>query len=152
MTEHILMMGPNGPIPIQINQQQSQRPNIPPRVMVAMEFLQRCSAKTSLLPMPTYSSDKVEYTPIDGQKLTDEEATAQATACDLLSRYFQGSLPECGWDKTDSEEQKDGLNQLRIRCPNCGGSPTYTPACQVCGGAGEVMVCHVGTKTKRRKS
>lgn len=74
-------------------------PQVPPRVQVAMEFLRRLDSKTAVVPLPTYSGDRYEVHPVDGQKLCDEEVAAQATACNLLSQYFAGKLTECQWDK-----------------------------------------------------
>lgn len=88
------------------HQQQVREPQlrVPPRVCVAMEFLNRLTAKTAIVPLPNYMGDgKLDYTPIDGQRLSDEEANAQATACNLLSRYFAGDLPDSPWDKPDAK-------------------------------------------------
>ncbi len=146
--QHLVVLSPQMP---QVPQQQYREPAIPPRVRTAMEFLARLTDKTAAVPMPTYSPEKVEYTPVDGQKLTDEEVGAQATACNLLSQYFAGNLQPCPWDKADVLEPQSTLEQLTIKCPSCRNNPLQSPNCEICGGHGVVMTARVGTQVKRKK-
>lgn len=146
--QHLVVLSPQMP---QQQMPQYREPAIPPRVRTAMEFLARLTDKTATVPMPTYSQDRVEYTPVDGQKLSDEEAGAQATACNLLSQYFAGNLQPCPWDKADVLEPETNLEQLTIKCPGCRSNPIHSPTCEVCGGNGVVMTVKVGTPAKRPK-
>jgi hypothetical protein len=148
------VMTPNGPM--QLDQQQehghdNSRP-VPPRVYVAMEFLRRCTGKTA--PVVTQSGSMFggpqETSVEDGQKLTDEESGAQATACNLLSQYFAGKLPRCEWDGSNAGEPDAGLTQLTITCVNCGGG-TGMSRCKLCGGAGQVMVCRADAPVKKAR-
>lgn len=132
----------------QPQQHQQRGPQVPPRVQVAMEFLRRLDDKTAVVPLPTYSSDRYEVHPVDGQKLCDEEVSAQATACNLLAQYFAGKLPECQWDKPLPADPKDSLLRLTIKCPRCLGVPME---CDVCGGMGEVVVARTDTPLRKGK-
>ncbi len=134
----------------QLSQQvQSRGPIVPPRVQIAMEFLRRLTDKTATIAMPTYSSERVEFTPIDGQRLSDEEANAQATACNLLSQYFAGQLSRSEWD--DSEIQSSNLHNLKVKCPACRSNPIHVTMCEICGGVGEVMVVRADAAVRAKR-
>lgn len=143
---HLIVVG--GPQTSQIQPQNHAR--IPPRVQTAMEFLRRLDEKTATIPMPTYSSDRVEYNPIEGQKLCAAEEATQVMACNLLEQYFSGKLPECIWDKPEQVDPASNLTRLVIRCPRCGGGIHAVQSdCDICGGMGEVLIARANTPLRK---
>jgi hypothetical protein len=114
-------------------QQDSDSGHVPPRVEIAFRFLQMCNGKSS----PTYvPASEYHVEEFAGMKLTTEEETAAATACNLLNQYLAGQLPPDQWDrgflrkkkKNDSNAilaaareltQPQGHTQKMIPCNAC---------------------------------
>jgi hypothetical protein len=127
----------------QDHQQQNYTPDliVPARVRMAMEFLGMLTHKT--MSRAAVSDIGIEVLP--GQQLCDEEVATQATACNLLSRYFAGKLtPDC-WEKLRYDAMKQraqhgGREGIIIRCISCGHGPMPNPSCELCKGSGKVFV------------
>ena len=112
-------------------------PDLPPaRVRAAMEFVNSLTYKT----MARVALNDLQIQEIPGQKLTDEELTAQATAFNLLSSYFSGRLKPDDWEKLDLEvpNKSDQAGSV-INCPICIGSSSRAD-CILCKGRGQVVV------------
>lgn len=114
---------------------------VPARINKAMEFLQLLSSKT----MKRAAASDSSVIEIDGQTLSEEELNAQATACDLLSKYFAGKLQPDVWERLryDALEQRvktGGREGMVIRCIGCQHSPMPNPSCELCKGSGKVIV------------
>ena len=117
---------------------------VPPRVEKAMQFLNLLSQKTS----PQVAATDHNIQEIEGQKLTEEEANAQATACNLLNEYFGGKLQPGSWEQLKSDaikrqarrgkRKKNGPDKVSsiLHCPMCGGGKKD---CQLCQGSGTVF-------------
>lgn len=129
--------------------QQEERPTPPPdiivpaRVRLALEFMAALTNKTAARAAVT--EHHVELIP--GQKLTDEETTAQATACNLLSQYFAGKLNPDKWEEiryTQLKKQAEigGGQGTCIRCMACGPHPQED--CPLCQGRGSLLVQPLG--------
>ena len=108
---------------------------------MAMEFLSMMTHKA--MSRAAVSDIGIEVLP--GQQLCDEEVSTQATACNLLSRYFAGKLtPDC-WEKLRYEAMKQRVQQggregMVIRCIGCGHGPMPNPTCELCKGSGKIFV------------
>ncbi len=127
--------------PLQSQQQHAPSEEVPARVHLAMEFLAHCTAKTMVKGMV----NDVGFDTVPGQSLTDEEASAQATACNLLQSYFRGRLKPSHAENLalDALEGKvgnrpDGSGML-MKCFACAPNPPQ-PGCPFCQGQGEVIV------------
>lgn len=118
---------------------------VPARINKAMEFLELMAMKTQT--RAAVSENQIQQ--IEGQKLTVEEMTAQATACNLLNQYFAGQLPVDKWEEVrltalqqKVENRKKTNRPMKIlRCMACGGSDKNCPLCE---GTGTLIV--VNTK------
>lgn len=130
---------------------------VPPRVRVALQFLSVLAAKQAAVPVKwgpqglmvegvggaDVATGGVEVVP--GQKLTDEEAAAQATACNLLGQYFAGQLPPLPQERLPLAKRRNGeggvpLARCKIICPSCADQPQYRHVCGVCSKRGYVEV------------
>lgn len=131
---------------------------VPPRVGAAMELLNFLAAKTMQRP----AGNGVAFEIIDGQKLTDEEVSAQATAANVVERYLSGNLPADDWEKPVQtlilgycsgqfhKHVKRGRGRrgratkgdvgpcAMIGCPVCGPNQGNT-LCAICKGDGRVV-------------
>lgn len=143
------MMQPMGMMPhMMMDQPQSRVPEIvvPPRVEKALQFLNLLTQKTS----PQVAATEHHIEEIKGQQLTDEEAAAQATACQLLNQYFAGKLQPDTWEslkveaiKRQNRRKKKGIDKRPssvIHCPMCGVGGRPKKDCPMCSGAGTVFV------------
>lgn len=137
-----MMMPMMSPFPQEPPQQQ-QAPDIvvPARVRIAMEFLQSLTIKT--MTRAAVSENQIDQ--IDGQKLTEEESNTQATACNLLGKYFAGRLEADSWEKIRVDalkKQNDGKNPrgMVLNCVMCGTSRRPRKDCPLCEGSGVILV------------
>lgn len=123
------------------------RAEVPPRVRMALEVMEHLTRKTAVVPLPQSNMNgQFEVTPVDGQKLTDEEKDVQRAALRLVEDYFAGVLKECPWDGVRESQQKKreegGWNV--INCPSCtAGKFTPRDNCLLCGNTGKVRVARV---------
>jgi hypothetical protein len=118
---------------------------VPARVDKAMEFLQLMTAK--VMPRAAATDHSIEQLPVP--KLTTEEESCHATACNLLSTYFDGKLKPDEWEKTRLEADKKmldtgGKKATLLTCFACmssnGPHAAPNPKCQLCEGTGKIMV------------
>jgi len=107
---------------------------VPARVRVAMEYLNLMSQKT----MTHAAGNDLIIEQIPGQELTDEEASAQATACNMLENYFAGKMPPDYWERLDAQDRAHdrGEEGTIMPCPNCGEGVAVGSAkeCRLCCG------------------
>lgn len=114
---------------------------IPQRVQVAMEFLGMMMVKGRKEAAVSPLSIEI----IDGQTLTDEEANAQATACNLLSKYFAGTVEMTAAEAADyqayirRESSRPGGGVI-IHCVACTGNEDTRANCRLCNGSGKIIV------------
>jgi len=114
---------------------------VPARVRMALEFLSMMTHKT--MSRAAVSDIGIEVLP--WQDLCDEEVATQATACNLLSRYFAGKLTPDVWEKLRYDAMKQRVQQggkegMVIRCIGCGHGPMPNPTCELCKGSGKIFV------------
>ena len=138
-------MNPFYPFPIFQPQELSpQGPgdDVPARVRLAMEYLAHCTTKTMVRGMV----NDVGFDTIEGQKLTEEELSAQGTACLLIQRYFRGKLKPSHVEHLvlDAMEDRQGESRpevagMLMKCFACAPNPPQ-PCCPFCHGQGEVIV------------
>lgn len=121
---------------------------IPARVEKALEFLGLLTFKT----MDRAAVSDSQVVEIEGQKLTAEETSAQATALSLLEQYFAGKLQPDVWEDAKvkfedksaeaagkkSKEGKGMGDGSVIQCP--AGCLGQCPDCKMCNGTGRVFV------------
>jgi hypothetical protein len=114
------------------------------RVKVAITYLRDCVVKR----MERAAVNDISIEIIPGQPLTDAEKLAQAAAANLLTGYFNGSLPENTWEREQLANSRHGrrpprINDLRggkvVNCFSCYPGPVQ-PNCTFCAGAGTVIV------------
>src|SRR5205085_493298 len=84
-------------------------------------------------------------TEIEGKPLSDEEASAQATAANVLSKYFAGQLPLDIWEFERLKAEiagrlPEGQAGVLMRCLACVDKASPVPGCRLCGGSGDVVV------------
>jgi len=132
--------------------QQDIRPQVPDiivpaRVRIAMEFLNSLTVK-GMTRAAVYESGAQE---IKGQNLSDEEADAQATACNLLSQYFAGKLPPDQWEslRVDALKKQAATGEknqkgMVLNCVMCSNRRQPRRDCPLCEGSGVILV--VGAK------
>jgi hypothetical protein len=118
---------------------------VPPRIDKAMQFLNMLNRKTEV----QVAASEHEIREVEGQKLTEEELTAQATACNLLNQYFAGQLAPDGWEKLKVEaikrknirkkKSQDRAVGSVINCPICGGGKVRKD-CPLCEGTTTIVV------------
>lgn len=111
--------------------------DVPARVRLALEFLQHLTLKT----MTKGMVNEVGFDTVPGQELTLEEASAQATACNLLRSYLRGRLRPSRAESLElllMKEQAEGPGVL-LNCFACSPNPPQ-PSCPFCKGSGEVLV------------
>ena len=134
-------------------QQQQQQPQqqsmpdglIPARVNKALEFIALLSQKT----MARAAVNDVAIEHIEGQKLSDEEGTALATACNMLTDYFGGRLKPDTWEelrvmaaRVQIEHDTNGVGRV-TDCFACApGPPSHR--CVLCHGSGHLLVFGAG--------
>ena len=129
-------------------QQQMRIPDIivPARVDKALEFVALLTQKT----MTRAAVNDSDIREIFGQKLTDEESVAHATACNLLTRYFAGKLQPDVWEevKVSAIKKQNDLQGRTGRVLNCIACQPGTPAkgCPLCNGTGRVLVMSIGSQ------
>jgi hypothetical protein len=119
---------------------QSSPGPIPPRVEKALQFLSMCNQKT--MSQAAVSDNQIQE--IEGQKLTEEEQVAQATACNLLNQDFTGSLQPDIWEKKDKKRKLEPMKVLM--CPGCAGASEPKENCPLCEGSGTIVVVAGGDK------
>lgn len=122
--------------------QQRREAEVPPRVKVAMEMLQRLSYKTGKAGIAHGLGCEV----IDGQSLTKDEMLAMNTFLQVLRDYATGKLRECRWDRPQADDPQgvSGLLKVKIKCPACTGrNGMRDQTCGVCGGVGEVQTVRI---------
>lgn len=120
---------------------------IPARVEKALEFLGLLTFKT----MDRAAASDSQVVEIEGQKLTAEEQSAQATALSLLEQYFAGKLQPDVWEgakvkfedkSADAAGKKAKAGSMGdgsvIQCP--AGCLGQYPDCKMCNGTGRVFV------------
>ena len=146
------MMTPWGQMIMMPEQQEIRQPvpdiMVPARVRIAMDFLQTLTIK-QMTRAAVYESGAEQ---IPGQKLSDEEADAQATACNLLSQYFAGKLSPDEWERIKVDalkkqaEQGEQKNQkgMVLNCVMCSNRRSPRKDCPLCEGSGIILV--VGAK------
>lgn len=120
---------------------------VPARVEKAMQFLAMLTNKTRT--SAAVSENQIETIP--GQTLTEEEQTASATACNLLSAYFAGKLPPDQWEQMRYEALEKQNSQIGkvshvktgrvLHCLVCQGRDSQ---CSLCEGTGKIMVTPLG--------
>lgn len=120
---------------------------VPARVNKAMEFFAIVSQKTAT----RAAMNDMYIEQIPGQKLTDEEANALATACNLLCSYFSGKLNPDVWesvrvDAARKHVETGGMTGRLLHCIGCQPGPPR-PGCPLCQGTGRIMVSSVGPGT-----
>jgi hypothetical protein len=113
----------------------------PARVMVALDFLQSLIIKT----IPRVAVNDMSIEVISPLPLSDEEESARATACSLLTQYFAGKLVPSLWEKTELTEREEILKKggeagSIINCPACLAKNYVAAECQFCNGKGKVML------------
>lgn len=106
----------------------------PVRVVTAMEFLRNLTNKTE----SQFAVNGMTIEEIPGQKLTDEEMIAQATACNLLNDYFGGRLKADEWEKAAQAKSKP---TIQLPCPKCLSKDSVVPGevCELCHGVGTIV-------------
>lgn len=117
---------------------------VPARVDKALEFLAILSQKT----MCRAAANDISIEILPGQILSDEEANAQATACNLLSKYFAGGLTPDVWEEIKvraAQHQADHINTTGhlLHCIACQPGPPRAD-CPICSGSGRILVTSVG--------
>lgn len=118
---------------------QSSRVEEPPaRVRAALVFLNDLTMKT----MNRVAATEHQIQEVDGQKLTEDEGSAQATACHLLSSYFAGTLKPDYWESKN--ERHAGNPGSVLRCFACADLREPMPECTLCNGAGRIVVYPAG--------
>lgn len=152
-------MGPMGSFPfippwmIPWNQGQEREGSIPDiivpaRVEKALQFFSMVTSKT----MKRIAATEHAIESFDGQNLTDEEQTAMATACNLLTKYFGGALPHDPWEQLrytavskQLENDNHGPGHV-LKCIACCRTPNMQPqsSCELCHGSGKLLVMSVG--------
>jgi hypothetical protein len=116
---------------------------VPARVNKALEFFSMVTHKTATRAV----ANDLAIEQIPGQKLTDEEANAMATACNLLSRYFSGTLPPDIWEEIRIRavhRRPDGDSKI-MNCPVCVQNGQIDSMCSTCGGSGKIMITGMGS-------
>lgn len=105
--------------------------SVPPRVEKALQFLDALTDKTATTAVA--SENSIEQIP--GQQLTDEEIMAQATACNLLTKYFAGQLKPDRLEKLKMQKMKKQTRKVKQEipawaiCPHCLGK---NDSCKYC--------------------
>lgn len=121
-------------------QQQSRENDIPPRVRIALLYLNDITAKT----MTRAAATEHQIQEIPGQELSKEEKLAQSNACALLSSYFAGSMELSELEKEEREDRKNPVHEAAGTVMNCfscesvGRGPN--PRCKICRGTGLILV------------
>jgi hypothetical protein len=125
---------------------------VPCRVDQALQVLNLFAQKEADRP----SGEGVGCEIIEGKKLTDEERIVRVSACELLSKYFQGKLRHDKWDELrfdlidpasdTNDEKKQPGTLMHCICkgvnPMTGISSHRLPVndCVFCHGGGFVYV------------
>ncbi len=132
------------PPPWMFSQQdrEQRRAEIPPRVLLALRYLNELTEKQSVNKAREVSIPRGDVGQIEmrGQVLSKNEEQTQALALDLLNQYFTGKLKEADWDKPIVDGEEKTVLPISIDCPMCRGSSLTRPNCQVCGSAGKVHI------------
>ena len=99
-------------------------PQEPPlRVQIGLALLSHLTRKTQ--PQVAVTENQIETIP--GQKLTDEEEGARATALNMFSHYFSGQLKPDTWEN-ESLRAAQGIPTMKFRCV-CNGNNGDCPFC-----------------------
>lgn len=129
----------------QMMQQPQQPPMVeaimPVRVNRALEFHTMITQKTMDRPVVSETSFDI----VKGQGLTDEEANAFASACNLLSSYFSGRLGPDQWEGMKLEMIVHtigrGIPWSTVQCDQCKNmAPEMKERCTKCHGSGILMI------------
>ena len=114
---------------------------VPARISVAMGYLVQVTHKTADHVFPTSMGTLQE---IPGQKLTEEEVWAQRAACDLLVKYFAGTMELSNLERLD-QAKSDVLGSadkpgMIIRCFACTQKDRIDDNCIFCHGEGNLLI------------
>lgn len=120
---------------------------VPARVQMALSFLQDLNIKT----MERIAANDVGFETVEGQKLVDEEVWAKNAACNLLRKYFDGSLRPNEWERLllrSGPKYPPNEKGVLINCIQCHGhySPPR-PDCVFCRGTGSLLVFPTASKS-----
>lgn len=116
------------------------RDNVPARIKCAVEVLEMLTEKTEEdLAFSTSAAGGTDFERIPGQKLTAEEENLQATACNMLAKYLDGTL------KATEAERTKGEQWQCMGCPFCGGGGRGPDGkkCAICSGGGSIAVAPI---------
>ena len=127
----------------QLQQQQPRQPGEPPlRAQMALAINSHLTRKQ----MPQVAVTETQIEIIPGQKLTDEEAGAQATAMNAMAHYLAGTLVPDVWERQNLSSD-NGIPTLEFRCICKRADAIPNPDCPFCAGEG---IMDVVVKNPRR--
>lgn len=121
-----------------------QREMAPARVIVALNLLDSLTRKTEG-EVAIWDTGSERY---DGQRLTEEELNLQATACNLVTAYLNGTYKQTDLEKRHNAKQAPAAGPGRIiGCVGCGGQrhqpDNPNEPCVLCGGTAFILITPV---------
>lgn len=124
----------------QQHRETTRQQEVPQRVQVAMEF---CAMMMHKGKQSAIASD-VAIEIIPGQPLTREETIAQASACQLLSAYFAGTVEMTAIELADhsifiQKNHRGPAGGAVILCVACHNEDGKVQGCSLCRGNGRIV-------------
>lgn len=128
--------------------------NPPARVQAALVFLNQLTAKTGVI----YACTDMRGLEVEqGQKLAPHEVEAQKAACNMLTQYFEGTLPLTHYDPQWSPPSAPLANPVEppccyvktpdyASCPACIIWGSLNEKCDMCNGTGAIKLTIPGDK------
>lgn len=106
--------------------------NPPARVQAALVFLNQLTAKTGVI----YACTDMRGLEVEqGQRLAPHEVEAQKAACNMLTQYFEGTLPLTHYDPQWTPPHVPVAVPVEKCLPDKGPDHTTCPACMIWGSA-----------------